>query len=135
MTRAISMLHDKTLITFPGDITIISSNPGFPRINFNSDGSITYTSNGIAGLYYAYGWYRTATFGNLHTGVGAAYEIKLTPTSGSFGLELTSTWVPLTSGTSWDRSSGNGTSTGTIEIREASTDLVKGRCTISLMDL
>lgn len=127
------MLLTECPITIGGTITI-NSTTGFPRIDFNSDGTITYTSNGISGFYHSRGWYAAQNFGGGVTGIGARYEIRLTPSVGSFGLELVNTWVALTSGTSWNRISGNGTSTGLIEIRDATTDVVLGSCTITLND-
>jgi hypothetical protein len=113
---------------------VVNSTTNFPQINFNSDGTTTYKSNGIDGFFFPRGWYRAAGFNTPVTGIGAAYEIRLTPTAGAFGLELENTWVTLATGTSWNRISGNGTSSGLIEIRDATTDVVLGSCTITLND-
>lgn len=119
-------------VSIAGVITI-TSQTNFPQIDFNTDGTITYKSNGIAGLYYARGWYQAANFGAAITGIGSRFEIRLHPTSGTFALELTDTWVAL--GTSWSRTSGNGTSTGLIEIRDKVTQVVVASCTLNLTDI
>lgn len=128
---AIALLLGECPVTISGTITI-NSTTSFPRIDFNTDGTITYRSNGISGLYYTRGWYQAANFGSEIPDIGAKYEIRLTPISGSFALELTDTWVAL--GTSWSRTAGNGSSTGTIEIRDKTTQVVVASCTIVLND-
>lgn len=128
-----ALLMGGSEITIGGTITI-NSTTNFPQIDFNSDGTVTYKSNGISGIYYTRGWYQAANFGHAISGAGSGYEIRLTPTVGGFALELVNTWVTLSSGTSWSRTAGNGTSTGTIEIRRASTGVVVGSCTLTLND-
>jgi hypothetical protein len=120
-------------ISIAGTITINSST-GFPQIDFNEDGTITYTSNGVAGLYYTRGWYQAANFGREYADIGLQYEIRLTADPGTFSLELLNTWVDLDTGTSWSRTSGNGSSTGLIEIRDATTQVVLGSCNLALND-
>lgn len=134
MTRSLQLLMPGNPITLRGTITVSSTSSGWPRVDFNSDGTITYRSNGVSGLYYPQGWYQAvndSSPGPGVAGIGSQYEIRLTPITGAFGLELENTWVSLSAGTSWD---SVGSSTGTIEIRNAATDVVLGSCALSLVD-
>jgi hypothetical protein len=127
-----SLLFISSPITIGGTITINSSS-GFPQIDFNSDGTITYSSNGISGLYHTRGWYQAANFGHEVASIGSLYQIKLTPTSESFDTSSTGVFLGMGGGVTWRRSAGSGSSTGIIEIRDAAS-VVVGTCNLVLND-
>lgn len=134
MTAAVLMAGGGAItLGFAGTIQV-SSTTGNPQVDFNADGTITYTSNGVAGLFYERGWYQSANFGTEVDGIGERYEIRLTADPGDFALELLNTWVDLDTGTSWQRNSGLGTSEGFIEIRDANTQVVLALCLLRLVD-
>jgi hypothetical protein len=136
VTRAQHLFLIGTEITLDTGGIIISSTSGFPRVDFNSDGTISYTSNGIAGFYFQPGWYGAAepSPGQSFPGAGSLYEIRLTPSVGSFATSAVNTWLALTSGVSWSRTAGDGVSTGTIEVRRASTQQLLGNGLLILAD-
>jgi hypothetical protein len=129
-----ALLFCASPITVAGTISIVAST-GAPQIDINDDGTITYTSNGVAGIYYSRGWYQAASEANPVAGAGSRFEARLTADPGTFTLELLNTWVDLDTGTSWSRSSLDGTSTGLLEFRDAVTGAVVGSCTLTLQSV
>lgn len=91
-------------------------------ITFGSNGALTSTGE-LSGEPDALSWWT----GNPDAAIGAAYELRITVTSGAFSSGTTGSWVALSASPGYTKTQilpGNSTVVFTVEIRRASDSVV-----------
>lgn len=102
-------------------------------VTANTNGTLTVVGNGSivdGDITPDPGWYSPTT-----TAIGSSYQIRITPTSGSFTTGTVNTWLTMSSARVWTVStSGAQTVVFTIEIRDTSAGTVLASTTGNSID-
>jgi hypothetical protein len=105
------------LETFDFESSGIGSGGGTTAtMTFNTNGSLVVTGDGSIGNFGAPD--SAQQWALNETGIGSFYEVRVTPTTGTFSSGTTGTWLALSSARTYERTNaGSGDVTFTIEIR------------------
>jgi len=115
--------------------TVVSTGNQYPNsatagYRLNANGNIEQTINGIS-------WSTIGVW--LNIGAAGDYQVRLTPTFGTFDTGTTDSWLTLSSTRSWTKSvmvgGGSGIAEGTLEIRRVSDSVVLDTATLRLIAL